>query len=229
MYCDLVAREIKTFIFFSVGVAFLALGLAFLTQSGLGTSPIGAPMWVLTLVTTLSFGTWNLVFNVCFVVIQWLLLRRDFPLWYWIQVPIAILFSILLDAFMALLTTHAPEAYLGRFLFMLAGVVIVALGVALEVATAKYFLPGEGIVAAIARVSSWRFPSVKIGFDVSLVTLAIILSLILFQRVEGVREGTLVAAVFTGVIVGWIQRPIDLLHDKFVGPNPPRQKKNDAV
>lgn len=227
MYCDVVAREIKSFIFFSAGVAFLALGLAFLTQSGLGTSPIGSPMWVLTLVTPISFGGWNLIFNISFVILQWILLRRDFPLWYWIQVPIALFFSILLDAFMLLLSPHLPEAYWARLLFMFGGVFFVALGVALEVATAKYFLPGEGIVAAITKISNWRFPQVKIGFDVLLVVVAIILSLILFQRIEGVREGTLVAAVFTGVIVGWIQRPIDALHDRFVGPNLPRKKKHD--
>ncbi|WP_307683364.1 YczE/YyaS/YitT family protein [Trueperella bonasi] len=201
-------------------MAFLALGLAFLTQSRLGTSPISAPMWVFTLMTPLTFGVWNFIFNTTFVILQWVLLRRDFPLWYWIQVPITLFFSLLLDLFMALVEPYVPQAYIPRLIFVCVGVFFIALGVAFEVATSTYFLPGEGIVSAITRVSGWRFSRVKVGFDSSLVAIAVVLSLILFQRVEGVREGTLVAAVFTGFIVGWIQGPVSSLHDRFVGPAP---------
>lgn len=174
-------------------------------------------MWVFTLITPISFGAWNLIFNVTFVILQWMLLRRDFPFWYWIQIPITMFFSLILDTFMNLLDPHVPEAYWGRATLMLVGVVVISVGVAFEVATAKYFLPGEGIVSAIAKVSGWQFPRVKVGFDVALVASALILSLVLFGHVEGVREGTLVAAIFTGVIVGWIQRPVDSLYQRVVG------------
>ncbi|VEI12985.1 Uncharacterised protein [Trueperella bialowiezensis] len=198
----------------------LAIGLAFITQSGLGTSAIGSPMWVFSVLTSLSFGMWNFIFNVAFVVLQWVLLRKDFPLWYWIQIPIAMFFSGILDLTMNLLAPYVPQQYQARLLFLFAGVFIVAVGVAFEVATSKYFLPGEGIVSAIAKVGGWPFPKVKVIFDVSLVAFAIVASLLLFGRVEGVREGTVIAAVFTGVIVGWIQRPIDAAYAWFVGAPP---------
>ncbi len=220
-------REIKSFLFFTVGVAFLALGLAFLTQSGLGTSPLGSPMWVLTLQTSISFGLWNLIFNVGFILSQWALLRKDFPMWYWVQLPIAAIFSLFIDGSIFLIEPFAPSAYWAQFIFMLAGVFFVALGVALEVATAKYFLPGEGVVSAISKVFGWRFSRVKIGFDVVLVTTALILAFIMTGGIIGVREGTVIAAVFTGLIVGRIQNPVDVLYDKLVGTNPPREKNDD--
>ena len=45
-------------------------------------------------------------------------------------------------------------------------------------------------------------------FDVSLVAIAVILSLVFFGRIEGVREGTVIAALVSGFIIralsGWI-------------------------
>ena len=44
----------------------------------------------------------------------------------------------------------------------------------------------------------------KVAFDVSLVTFAAVLSLVLARQVEGVREGTVIAALVTGYIVNFL-------------------------
>ena len=48
----------------------------------------------------------------------------------------------------------------------------------------------------------------SIGVDVTLVTLAVILSLLLSQCIEGVREGSLIAACITGYIVSFLNQKI---------------------
>lgn len=60
----------------------------------------------------------------------------------------------------------------------------------------------------VALMSAEAFGKFKVCFDVALVTLAILLSLLFTRRVEGVREGSLVAACITGYIVSLLNRKI---------------------
>ena len=53
-----------------------------------------------------------------------------------------------------------------------------------------------------------EFGKFKVIFDFTLVTVAIILSLIFTQRIEGVREGSLIAACITGYIVSFLNNKI---------------------
>ena len=57
-----------------------------------------------------------------------------------------------------------------------------------------------GSLCAIRFVSeSDSIPAMKITFDVSLVALAVVLSLIFTGHIAGIREGTVAAAVFVGL------------------------------
>lgn len=62
-------------------------------------------------------------------------------------------------------------------------------------------LPGEGLVNAIATHWKLDFGKIKVIFDWSLVAIAGGLSLYYFGTIEGIREGTLVSAFATGLLV----------------------------
>ena len=62
--------------------------------------------------------------------------------------------------------------------------------------------PPESAVQAIAKVTGKEFGSIKTVFDLSCVTLSVVLSLILCGgKILGVREGTLLCACFVGTAV----------------------------
>ena len=55
---------------------------------------------------------------------------------------------------------------------------------------------------AISDTINRNFGNVKIAFDVSCVVAAIVLSLLFFDfKIIGTREGTIIAAVCTGIVV----------------------------
>ena len=61
---------------------------------------------------------------------------------------------------------------------------------------------GEAFVKAVSEVIKKEFGHVKIGFDISCVVLAVTASLLLFDyQIVGTREGTIIAALFTGIVV----------------------------
>ncbi|GEM_PF-4908247 len=67
--------QIVRFLYFCTGVVIMGLGIALTTRSGLGTSPISAPMWVLAIRGPWSFGQWTFAINTLFVILQFVLLR----------------------------------------------------------------------------------------------------------------------------------------------------------
>ena len=52
-------------------------------------------------------------------------------------------------------------------------------------------VPGEGIVQAIAVVTGRQFGNVKTAFDATLVSTALLLSLLFFHRLQGLGIGTI--------------------------------------
>lgn len=62
-------------------------------------------------------------------------------------------------------------------------------------------LPGDGAVVAIAEVLKKDFGKVKPFFDLTIVSMGVILSLYYLGHLEGVREGTIFAAIIVGFII----------------------------
>lgn len=61
-------------------------------------------------------------------------------------------------------------------------------------------LAGEGVVLAVCKIFPVKFGFMKVGFDVTLVVIACILSLVFTGHLQGVREGTVAAALLVGMI-----------------------------
>lgn len=69
---------------------------------------------------------------------------------------------------------------------------------------------GEAFVKAVSDNFQKNFGNIKIGFDVLCVTISIILSLLLFSgNVVGTREGTIISAFLTGIVVKFFTRILD--------------------
>ena len=61
-------------------------------------------------------------------------------------------------------------------------------------------------VLAICKVFPVPFSTMKVGFDVTLVVVSCMLSLVFAGGISGVREGTLAAALLVGVLTRQIRR-----------------------
>ena len=88
-----------------------------------------------------------------------------------------------------------------QWIVCLIGILLVAVGVSFEVKAGVVVLAGEGVVLAICKVlPKVKFGYMKVGFDVTLVVIACILSIVFTGRLQGVREGTVAAALLVGLI-----------------------------
>lgn len=188
----------------AAGLALAGLGVALITRAGLGTSPISSLPYVFTFLTPLTFGAATFAVNLLFVLAQALLLGRAFPAVQYGQLGVVLFFGLFIDLGMWVGGLWVPTAYWGRMAEVLLGSVVQAAGIALQIHADLLFNPGEGLVKALCRVTRARFAWTKLGFDVSLVLLALALSLAALHTIRGLREGTLVAAFAVGLSLHWL-------------------------
>lgn len=200
---------IKRYIFLLAGLFVNGLGVSFITKAGLGTSPITSIPYTLSLGFTPTVGMFTFVFNIFLIILQVILLRRNFQLQNLLQLPIIALFSFFIDLTMSLLGFIQPETYVLKVISLVIGCLILGFGVFMEMAANVAMLPGEATVRAVSDVFSTDFGKTKIAFDSSMTVIAAILSFIMFKHLDGVREGTIVAAI----LVGFIAR----LFKKYIG------------
>ena len=172
-----------------------------LFRSSLGTSPIPSVPYVVSLFAPLTVGTATIVMHCVFILLQILILRRNYHPIQLMQLPVAVFFGYLTDFGVWAVRGIHCSTYWQQWIVCLIGILLVAAGVSLEVKAGVVVLAGEGVVLAICKVlPKIKFGYMKVGFDVTLVVIACILSFTFTGHLQGVREGTVAAALLVGLI-----------------------------
>lgn len=184
-----------------LGIIIMALGVALTTKANLGTTPISAIPYVASLGFTPSIGFFTAVLNIGLVFAQILILRKKFPKMQYLQIPVSCMFALFIDVWMHFLPDITVLSYGAKLGILCLATVVLALGVFLEVSADVVLMAGEGAVKMLALISRKDFGMLKTGFDVSMVALGALLSLLLFHELRGIGEGTIISAIFVGVFV----------------------------
>ena len=193
-------NKLKRYIIFLVGLFVNSLGVSLITKANLGTSPISSIPYVLSLNFPLTLGNFTIIFSILLIILQLFILRKNFKLEHLLQIPISILFGYFIDLTMLLFSFVNPTAYIAKLIYLLIGCVILGFGVYMEVLADVAMLHGESFVRAIVQTWHREFGSTKVCFDVSMAVIAAALSFILAHRLDGVREGTVIAALLVGFL-----------------------------
>ena len=193
----------KRYILFIISLFFSALGVAFTKHGELGVSPISSVANVMSYkFPSLSLGTWLIIWNCMLIVGQISILRRKFQLIQLLQIPLSFVFGWFTDFGMWLMSFIPANSYLVRIIMVVIGILVLGFGVSLSVIADVIMNSGETFVKAVSDTLSKDFGNVKIAFDVLYVIISIVLSLLFFDfTVVGTREGTIISALFTGIVV----------------------------
>lgn len=212
--------KIKRYIVFLIGLFISSLGVSIITKANLGTFPISSIPYVLSLKFSLTLGQFTILFSILLVALQLLILRKNFKLEHLLQIPISFLFGYFIDYTMILLSKMSfNKNYLFSIIFLIIGCLVLAIGVYLEVIANVAMLPGESFVRAISDTWHKKFGTIKVIFDVSMTVIAGILSFVFFYQLQGIREGTIVAAILVGFIVGIFNNLFSKIKDKLLVKN----------
>lgn len=212
MSLNLMRGMVVRYLVFTCGLYFLSAGIVLIVRSALGTTPISSVNYVVSLNTPLTLGTCTFIINMLliagqFLIIRHRLTRRD-AVEILLQIPFSFIFSAFIDLNMALSVDIVPQSYLMSMALLLSGCLVQAVGVVLELKPRVAMMSAEAFVRYASESCHKDFGRFKVWFDVTLVSCAIFISLAFTHSIEGVREGSLIAALGTGYIVTFLNTRI---------------------
>lgn len=200
------------------GLFIMTIGISLSVKSDLGVSPLSTIPYTMTCVWGIEMGNATIIFHCVLVLIQLIVLRKDFSLLILLQIPVGIVFGKC-TTFCNYLVSFLPDVQNIpiRLLMIIASCVLVALGIFLYVPTNIVPLAGEGCMTAVSRVAGIEFSKVKIVFDCLMVCISAAVSLITIHEWASVGVGTVIAAILVGIILGFMVRKFGPIRDRILG------------
>lgn len=199
-------RILKKVIIYCLGLFFLAVGVTFSIKSRLGISPVNSIPYIISLITGIEQGHVIIVIFSIFILIQIILLRRNFKARNLLQIIFSTVFGYFVTFSNFIFSFPSPEHYVIRLLLLMVSMTLISIGIILYLRANILPMPPEGLMLAIQVVTKKEFHKVKTVVDTCLVLTATALALIFLGGFVGVREGTIIAAIFIGKIMGLIEK-----------------------
>lgn len=117
-------NKLKRYLLFLAGLFVNALGVSLVTKASLGTSPISSIPYVLSLNYPLTLGNFTIIFSIFLILLQLLILRKNFKIENVLQIPVSIAFGYFIDLTMYMFFWVDPQNYVVKLISLLAGCVV---------------------------------------------------------------------------------------------------------
>ena len=205
-------KWIARIVAYAIGLLILAFGVAFSVNTNLGVSPANSFPYVVSLILNTKMGNCVTVIFICYILLQIVILRKDFQ---WInlsQILFSTLFGKFVDFAKLVLDGFCFSTYAGRLLMLAISIVLIAIGISMYMGAKLVNMPTEGLASAIAaKLPNKEFHQTKVMVDCASVGTALILSICFLGGLQGIREGTIISAIVIGKVIPYankITRPI---------------------
>lgn len=206
---------IKRICYFVVGLFIMSFGVAFSIKSTFGTTPISSISYSLALCANMDIGVATFIFNASLIFVQMIILRSRFKTKRLLQFINCFVFSYFTDvALFIVYSCNIPDTLPINILLVFVSIFLIALGIFIYMPANIAPLPGEGCVESVAIVTNWRFSSIKIAFDASMVIVSVIMCYLFYTTpFASVNIGTIISAF----LVGFTLRQIAKLYNIVTG------------
>lgn len=217
-------KNIKTrLIMYFVGLFIMTVGIAISVKSNLGVSPVSSIPYTITCVWNMEMGKATILFHFVLVILQIIILRKNFELKNLLQIAIGVVFGYFTTFCNWLMTfLPTPHSMVIRLAMTLLSVVLVAVGIFFYMPTNIMPLAGEGFVKSVSDITKIDFPKVKVFFDVTMVIISLITCLILIHGLGSVGIGTVISAILVGTVLGYINKKFGSWRDRILQTFPNR-------
>lgn len=204
-------KTVKRVFLYLLGFLILAIGINISKRAGLGISPVSSIPYACELVWGVELGKATYFVYMGLMALQIILLRKDYK----VRNLLQIVPTFILGTFITYTSTKyllfwlpAPSNYVMQVVYLAISIVVIGIGVSGFLIPNIMPLPAEGLCAAIVQVSKdkIKFGNAKVGVDTGMVIVSALLSLVFLGSLKTVREGTILAALLVGKVVGFIMK-----------------------
>ncbi|MBE6505426.1 MAG: hypothetical protein IJH63_08095 [Methanobrevibacter sp.] len=197
-------KRIFNYIF---GLFLITLGVAFSIKSGLGSTPVASIPYAFNLILNVDLGITTFVFQVFLVMLQLILLRRNFKTKHFFQLFVSVIFGSFTTFSMSLLTfIPSADNMIIALLMCVVSIILIAFGLFFYVPTNIVPISVDGITQTLAIVFNKPFSRMKVYFDVTIVLSSLILSYLFLGNFGSVGIGTVLGALCIGNVVKLIHK-----------------------
>lgn len=194
------------------GIFVIAFGVALSIRSNLGTTSGSSLPYVSNLLfPSVSVGAFTILLNALFVLIQVIILGKKTGLSQLLQMPLLLMFGFFIDLNLFITRSFVPDHYIWQLLTVLLSCFVIAFGIFLELKADVGYLPGEGLSLVVSETYNWNFGKVKVSIDSILLAIALFFVLVFQGRLEGIREGTVIAALLVGALAQWYRKNLTFI------------------
>lgn len=208
-------RRLYTETAYLLGIFWIAMGVAFTTKADMGVSMIVAPAYLLHLKlsevwTFFTFGMAEYVLQALLILLTAVILRK-FKISYLFCFVTVLLYGMVLDGCIWLLTPVPAGGTVLRLVWLTVGLMMSAFGVSFMFHT---YISPEAYELFVKEVSAkWKMDisRFKTIYDCSSLLLAIVMSFAFFGpfRFVGVNVGTVICALLNGKVIGWYSKLLE--------------------
>lgn len=193
-------RECFRGLTYCLGLLLLALGIILNTKTGLGVAPIMSIPYSISIIWNTNLGNVTLCIYLLFVFGQIILRGKKFRPFDFLQIPMSILFSRVINLFNDMITINFSNLVL-NVLLLIAAIILTAIGVALSVEMKLVPNSADGLTQALGERMGKDLGFAKNVLDISCVIIAIAIGLIFSGKTVAVGVGTLATMLGVGRVI----------------------------
>jgi uncharacterized membrane protein YczE len=201
--------SLKRSLVYILSLAVLALGITLNTKTRLGVSPIISVPYSISQILGLPLGLTTFAHYLLLILLQKLLLGKDFHPLQYLQILASLVTSLFIQAYDLLLPM--PEPMWARLLTLAVAIVLTGLGASLSLAMDVVPNPADGLAHAVGKRLGRGVGLGKNLIDLVSLVIALILGLCCTRSLLGIGVGTVAAMLLTGRVMALIQPRADRL------------------
>lgn len=207
-------------IMYLTGLFIIAIGASLSVKSDLGVSPVTTVPYTVTYIWNVDMGITTFLFHLLLVLIEFLMLRKNFKLTNLLQVVVGIVFGLFtsLCNYIVFLIPF-PDTMAVRIILLVLSIFAVAVGLFFYVPAEIMPMAVEGLMLVISEVLKVKFSTVKIVLDIAFSLISLAICLIAVHVMGSVGAGTIVSAVTTGLILKLLNKWFGEKRDRFLSNN----------
>ena len=197
-------QQFNRYFFYAVGVVLLSAGITLNTKTDLGVSPLISLPYSVAQIWDLNFPLMTFILYAFFIALQFIIKGRNRQMKDLLQLPLSVVFSLLLEVFstgyesiMAMLGLQL-ELFAARILVLIVAVAMTGVGAAMMIAMDLIPNPADGLAHAVGEAFRKNLGFGKNFIDFSSVATTCLIGIISTGHLVGVGIGTVVAMIGVG-------------------------------
>lgn len=191
-------KVINKSIIVAISMVITAIGASLGMKAAVGVGAWDALSQSISTVLNIKVGTFSMILNISCVLIQLILLKKEFKINHVIQIFVSVLIGVVVNfMFYEVLSKFTIDSYFISMLLFTLSILICAVSVSVIMAINFVSFPLESCCMVIAKKTNKNFGFIRQAVDIIAVVIAIGIAVIFNNNIT-VREGTIIGMILFG-------------------------------